>query len=163
VLGDTENHNNVSREWNNEWALESWVDPLISHWLRERFLPLLVKEPAEFPESDEDDPLREAIILKQKVYENALRSAPPSQKAVLFCPLPGEFRHLNWWLPKYCADHVDTFHVYAEMGNEERTEMQLKFQDSGNPCVFVTTPKVEWTGLNLAAAIHMVITDRSRY
>jgi hypothetical protein len=58
---------------------------------------------------------------------------------------------------------VDTFHVYAEMGNEELTEMQLRFQVSGNPCEFVTTPKVEWTGLNLAAAIHMVITDRSRY
>jgi hypothetical protein len=61
------------------------------------------------------------------------------------------------------AHHVDIFHMYAQMGNHGPTEMQLKFQDSGNPCVFITTPKVDGTSLNLAAAIHMVITDRSRY
>jgi hypothetical protein len=44
------------------------------------------------------------------------------------------------------------------MGNDERTEMQLKFQDSPNPSVFVTTPKVGGTGLNLTAANYAVIT-----
>jgi len=32
--------------------------------------------------------------------------------------------------------------MYAEMGNDERTEMQLKFQDSPNPSVFITTASV---------------------
>jgi len=50
--------------------------------------------------------------------------------------------------------------MYAEMGNDERTEMQLKFQDSPNPSVFVTTPKVGGTGLNLTAANHAVITQK---
>jgi hypothetical protein len=50
--------------------------------------------------------------------------------------------------------------MYAEMGNDERTEMQLKFQDSRNPSVFVTTPKVGWTGLYLTAANHAVITQK---
>jgi hypothetical protein len=49
--------------------------------------------------------------------------------------------------------------MYAEMGNDERTEMQLKFQDSPNPSVFVTTPKVGGTGLKLTAANHAVITQ----
>jgi SNF2 family DNA or RNA helicase len=49
--------------------------------------------------------------------------------------------------------------MYAEMGNDERTEMQLKFQDSPNTSVFVTTPKVGGTGLNLTAANHAVITQ----
>ena len=46
------------------------------------------------------------------------------------------------------------------MGNDERTEMQLKFRDSRNPAVFVTTPKVGGTGLNLTAANHAVITQK---
>jgi len=50
--------------------------------------------------------------------------------------------------------------MYAEMGNDERTEMQLKFQDSPNLSVFVTTPKVGGTGLNLTSANHAVITQK---
>jgi len=50
--------------------------------------------------------------------------------------------------------------MFAEMGNDERTEMQLKFQDSPYPCVFVTTPKVGGTGLNLTAANHAVLTQK---
>jgi len=79
---------------------------------------------------------------------------------VLFCPLPGEVRHLKRWLTKYFADHVDIFHMYAEMDNDERTEMQLRFQDSRNPSVFVTTPKVGGTGLYLTAANHVVMTQK---
>jgi len=121
---------------------------------------MLVIGHAEYPKPDEDDPLREALLPEQERHENALPSAPPPQKAVLFCPLPGQVRHLKWWLTKYFADHVDIFHMYAEMGNDERTEMQLRFQDSHNPSVFVTTPKVGGTGLNLTAANHAVITQK---
>jgi hypothetical protein len=84
--------------------------------------------------------------------DNAPPSLPPPQMAVLFCPLPGQVRHLKWWLTKIFGDNVDIFHMYAEMGNDERTEMQLKFQDSQNPSVFITTPKVGRTCLNPTAA-----------
>jgi hypothetical protein len=67
---------------------------------------------------------------------------------------------LKWWLSKCFADHLDIFYMYAEMGNDELTEMLLKFQDSPNPSVFVTTPKVGGTGLNLTAANHAVITQK---
>jgi hypothetical protein len=67
---------------------------------------------------------------------------------------------LKWWLTKYFADNVDIFHMYAEMGNDERTEMQFKFQDSRNRSVFATTHKVGRTGLNLTAANHVVITQK---
>jgi SNF2 family DNA or RNA helicase len=50
--------------------------------------------------------------------------------------------------------------MYAKMGNDESTEMQLKFQDSRNPSVIITTPKVGGTGLNLTAANHAVITQK---
>jgi SNF2 family DNA or RNA helicase len=38
--------------------------------------------------------------------------------------------------------------------------MQLKFQDSRNPSVFVMTPQVGGTGMNLTAANHGVITEK---
>jgi len=120
---------------------------------------MLVKEHAEYPELDQDDASRE-MLLPEERNKNALPSAPPPQKAVLFCPLPGQVCHLKWWLTKLFADNVDIFHMYAEMGNDERTEMQLKFQDSQNPSVFITTPKVGGTGLNLTAANHAVITQK---
>jgi len=50
--------------------------------------------------------------------------------------------------------------MFAEMGNNERIEMQLNFQDLPNPSVFVTTAKVGRTGLNLTAANHAVITQK---
>jgi len=50
--------------------------------------------------------------------------------------------------------------MYAAMGNDEYTQMQLKFQDSRNPSVFVTTPKVGRTALYLKAAKHAVITEK---
>ena len=46
------------------------------------------------------------------------------------------------------------------MGNDERTEMQLKFQYSPHPSVFLTTPKVVGTGLNLTATNHAVLTQK---
>jgi SNF2 family DNA or RNA helicase len=48
--------------------------------------------------------------------------------------------------------------MYVEMGKEKRTEMQLKFQDSTNPSVFVSTLKVGGTGLNLTTANHVLRT-----
>jgi SNF2 family DNA or RNA helicase len=58
------------------------------------------------------------------------------------------------------VDHLDIIHMYAEMGNDECTEMQLKFQGLPNPSVFVTIPKVGGTGLNLKAANHVVKTQK---
>jgi len=118
-----------------------------------------MKEPGEYPELDENDTSREAHLLKQVWHENTLPSPPPPQRAVQFCPLPSHVRHLNWWLTNYFADHVDMLHMYAEVGNDELTKMQLKFLDSQNPSVFVTTPKVGGTGWNLTAANHAVITQ----
>jgi SNF2 family DNA or RNA helicase len=50
--------------------------------------------------------------------------------------------------------------MYVEIGNNERTKMQLKFQELLNSSVFVTTPKVGGTGPTLTAANHVVITQK---
>ena len=120
---------------------------------------MLVKEPAAYPESDQDNVSRE-MLLPEERNEHAPPSAPPPQKAVLFCPLRGQVRHFKWWRTKFLADHVDIFHVYAKMGNDERPEMQLKFQDSRNPSVFKTIPKVGEIGQNRTDANCAVITKK---
>jgi SNF2 family DNA or RNA helicase len=79
---------------------------------------------------------------------------------VLFSPLPGQLCHLKWWLRKFFADHLNIFYMSSETGNDEGTDMQLKFQDLLNPSVFVITPRVGATGLNLTAANHVVITQQ---
>jgi len=121
---------------------------------------MLVNQPAEYSESDEDDPFREVLLPEHERHENALRSVPPPHNAVLVSPLPGQVHHLKWLLTKYFADHVVPFHMYAQMGTDECTEMQLKFQDSRNPSVFVMTPKVCGTGLNRTMANHVLMTQK---
>jgi len=161
VLGDTEDRNDVSRQWYNDWPLDTWVDSPIFRWLRDIFLPMLVNEQGEYPEPDEDEASNEALRHEPESNQSALpRGPPPPQKAVLFYPPPGQVHHVKRWLSKFFADHLDIFYMNAEMGNDECTEMQLQFQDSPNPSVFVNTPKVGGTGLNLSVANHAVITQK---
>jgi len=121
---------------------------------------MLVNAAAEYPEPDEDEASNEALLHEPEINSSPLPCAPHSQQAVLFCLPPGLVWHLKRWLIMGFADHLDIFYMYVEMGNDERTEMQLKFQDSPNPSVFVTTPKVGMSGLNLTAANHVVITEK---
>ena len=107
-------------------------------------MPMLVKKPEEFPETDKDEASNEALLYEPESNKFPLPSAPHSQNAVLVCPFPAQVRHMKWLLTRFFADHLDIFYMYSEMGNDEHTEMQLKFQDSPNPFVFVTTPK--WVG-----------------
>ena len=161
VLGDTEDQNDVSGQWYDKWPLDTWVDSPIFRWVRDTFLPMLVNESAEYPEPDVDEASNEALLDEPERLKSTLpRVPPPPHKAVLFCLLPGEVRHMKWWLTQFFVDNLDIFYMFAEMGNDEPTEMQLKFQDSPNPSVFVTTPKVGGTGLNLTAANHAVITQK---
>jgi len=121
---------------------------------------MLVDEAAEYPKPDEDEASHEALLHKPGRYNSTFCPAPPPQKVVLFCPRPGDVCHLKWWLRKSFTDSLDIFYMYVEMGNDERTETQLKFQYLPNPWVFVTTPTVGGTGLNLTAANHVVKTQK---
>jgi len=160
MLEDTEDCNDISGQWYNEWVLNTWVDSPIFRWLRQTFRPMPANEPAEYPKHDEDDPLGVALLPEQESHQNALPGAPPPPKEVWFCPLPGQFCHLKGWRMKYFADHVDIFHMYAKMGNDKCTEMQLEFLVSHNPSVFIMTPKVGVTGLNLTAPNIAEITQK---
>jgi hypothetical protein len=91
--------------------------------MQARFMPMLLQEPAEYPEPDKYEELHEALLYESESNKCALPSAPPSQNAVLFCPLPSQVRHLKRWLTKFFADHQDIFYMYSEIGNDERIEI----------------------------------------
>jgi len=160
VLGDTEDRNDVSGQWYNEWPFNTGVDSPIFRWLTDTFLPILFNAAAEYPKSDEDEASNEALLHEPESHSRTLPHSPPHQKAVLFCPLPSQVHHLKWWLTKFFGDHLDIFYTYAAMGNDERTEMPLKFQDSPNSSVFEITPKVGGMDLNLTAENHALITQK---
>jgi len=121
---------------------------------------MVVNTPVEYSEPDADEALNEALRHEPDRYNCSLPCSPPPQKVVLFCPLPGQVCHLKWWLTKFSADHIDIFYLYAEMGNDECTEMQLNFHDLPNPSIFVTWPKVGGVGLTLTASNHGVLTQK---
>ena len=129
-------------------------------WLRDTSLEKLFNESTENPEPDQDEASIEALQHEPESLKSTMPHALPPQKAVLFCPPPGQVRHLKWWLSKFFLENLDIFYMFGEMGNDERTEMQLKLQVSPNPSVFVTTPKVGRTGLNHTAANHAGLTQK---
>jgi hypothetical protein len=121
---------------------------------------MLLKEPVENPEPDDDKAVNEALLHGSESNKSAFPHTQHPQKAVRFCTPPVPVLHLKWWLTKLFADHLDIVYSYAELGNNERTEMQLELEDSRNFSMFVITPKVGGTSLNLKAANHTVITQK---
>jgi len=104
--------------------------------------------------------MKDLFLPEQDRNDKALTGATSPHKVVLLWPHCVQLHQLKWWLTKYSVNHVDIFHMYAEMSNDECTEMQLTFQDSQNPSVFVTTPWLVGTGLYLTAANHAVIMQK---
>jgi hypothetical protein len=78
---------------------------------------MLVNEPAEYPEPNKDNASGETLFPDARI-EISLPYAPLSQKPVQFCPLHGQVHHLKWWVTKYFVEHVDIFHLFADMGND---------------------------------------------
>jgi len=135
-------------------------DSSICGWLRDKILPRIFNAPAEYSKPDKDKASNETLLHEPEKYTSTLPSAPPPSTVVLFCPLPGEDCHLKWWLRKLFADHLDIFYQYEEMGNNECTQMQLKFEGLPNHSGFVTTSKVRGTGIYLTAANLAIISQK---
>jgi len=76
VLGDTKDRNDISRQWYDEWPLDTWVDSPILWWLWDTSLPMLGNEPAEYPEPAEDEASHEALLHKPESNKSSLPSAP---------------------------------------------------------------------------------------
>jgi len=77
VLEDTENWNAISGQWYDEWPLDTWVDSPIFRWLRDTFLPMLLKEPAGYPEPDEHEASNDVLLHQPESNKCALSRSPP--------------------------------------------------------------------------------------
>jgi len=120
---------------------------------------MLVRERAEYPEPDEDEASNEALLHEPESKKCSLSCVPPPQKAVLFCPLPDQVRDLKWWLTKF----LRIIRIFSTCMRKWATMSAQKCcSNSKIPQipVFITTPKVGGTGLNLTAANHAVITEK---
>jgi hypothetical protein len=96
---------------------------------------MLVHKPGEYHNPDKGNASLRVLLPEPVKHESTPPSVPPPKKAVVFCPFPDQVCPMKWWVTEYCADHVDIFHMYAETGKDEQTEMQHKCQDSRNHSV----------------------------
>jgi len=114
-MGDTDDHHDAGGKSYDQSPLNIRVDSPMNQWLRETFLAIDVNEPVEYQEPYQHEASSKSLLLEQERHDNALPISPPAQKAVFVCTLPGQVRHLKWCLITYIADHVDIFHMYAEI------------------------------------------------
>ena len=91
MLGHTEDRNEISGQWYNQWLLYNWMNSRVFGWLRETCVPMLVKEPAEDPEPDQDDESCEALLPEQGRYYNVLPGTSPPQRRCNFVPFLAKF------------------------------------------------------------------------
>jgi hypothetical protein len=84
VLGDTEDRNDVSGQSYYECPLHPWMDSPIFRLLRDTFLPMLVNEPAENSEPDEDDASNKVLLSEPESNKCALSPATPPQRRSYF-------------------------------------------------------------------------------
>ena len=76
--------------------------------------------------------------------------SPLRQKAVMFCPLPSQVRHVQWWL-RHNFSQVHLVRMLSDDSPDNHTKLMNEF---------LTTMKVGGTGLNLVAANHGVILQK---
>lgn len=65
---------------------------------------------------------------------------------------------MMWSLTKYVVD-VHILNMYTDIHNNKYKEMQFNFLNLHHLTVFITTPKVSGTGLNLTAANVVIISQ----
>jgi hypothetical protein len=123
-LGDWENSNNISGQSYNRGALHAWVDSLMLQLQRETYLNMSFNKPADYRKLAEDDLFGEVLLWEFDRHGTSLPIAPRLHQVVLFCVVHCQVHHLKWWIIKYFADLGAVFHMFAEMGDKENTEMQ---------------------------------------
>jgi hypothetical protein len=69
------------------------VLPLILQWRGEIFLLMFAIKHVDYPEQDQDDKSRDALLLEQDRHETSLPSAPSPQNVMQDCPLPDKVCH----------------------------------------------------------------------
>ena len=136
------------RKWREEWGEPAnFNEGPIFRWLR-GFMNDLITKSATIPLLND----------RAEQFETPVPS-PLRQKAVMFCPLPGQVWHVQWWL-RHNFSQVHLVRMLSDDSPDNRTELMNEFQNTARCAVFLTTTKVGGTGLNLVAANHAVILQK---
>ena len=142
-----DHHNSDELEWRDEWDAARFVEGPVFRWLRE-FMGELMTKSATVP-----------ILDKEADDSGSPFTSPLPQKAVMFCPLPGQVRHVQWWLRRNFPQ-VQVVRMLSGDSADDRMDLMNEFQSTAQCAVFLTTTKVGGTGLNLVAANHAVILQK---
>ena len=110
-------HEGVDYKWREEWDAANFVEGPVFRWLR-GFMGDLMTMDATIPLLDD----------RQQHSSDPVRSPLP-QKAVIFCPLPGEVRHVRWWLRQNFGQ-VKVVQMLSEDSSDKRQELMEEFQVS---------------------------------
>jgi hypothetical protein len=140
-----------SGEWKVNWDDIQMEEGPIFRWLRSEFLPALIHNEAHDLLPGLNDDLVPIVV------------PTPSnlpQKAVFFCTLPGQVRHLSWWIHSHFNEQICVFIMVSEDTPARRTQIIDEFESSSACAVFITTTKLGGTGLNLVAANHAVVLQK---
>jgi len=130
-------------------------------WER-HFCPRLSRNLQEYPK------LPKTTHQEQRTFQKRERkcttsSPPPTKGSTILYSFLAKFVIWSGGKHSFFGDNVDIFHIYTKWAMMNHTEMQLKFQDSWNPSVFITAPKVGGTGLNLQLQNHAAMTETFWY
>jgi len=100
------------------------------------------------------------LLHKPESNRDTHSSQSPQQYAGLYDDSPAKITYQKRRLTKYILDYLDVFPKFTEMDINKYTAIQLRFQNSPNPSVLVTTPKVAGHGLNFTAVNDAVIIQK---
>ena len=142
-----DHHDDGKCKWREESEPANFVEGPIFRWLR-GFMDDLITKSATIP------------LLNDRAEQfDAPVASPLRQKAVMFCPLPSQVRHVQWWL-RHNFPQVHLVRMQSDDYLDDRTELMNEFQNTARCAVFLTTTKVGGTGLNLVASNHAVILQK---
>jgi hypothetical protein len=80
VLGETEEWNDVYRQWCNKLPFNTWVDSLRYTCLAEPLLHMCLNESAEYPELDTENTLNQVLVAVPESNKSSFPHTPPSHK-----------------------------------------------------------------------------------
>ena len=137
-------HDDGKCKWQEEWEPANFDEGPIFRWLQ-GFMDNLTTKSATIP------------LLNDRVEQfEAPVPSPLRQKAVMFCPLPGQERHVQWWL-WHNFSQVHLVRMLSDDSPDDCMDLMHEFQYTARCAVVLTTTKVGGTGLNLVAANHSII------
>jgi len=150
----------MAKQFFKEGLLETSMNCVTFRWLRGIFLPVLFKNPGAYHKPDNYEDSYKVLLHEPKLNHNTWPCSPCCKHTVPCHCLSGQVSHLKWWLVNCFVDCADFTDMDSEKGKGGCTDIQLWFEDSPNPSVFITPVKVYGIHLNITTSNDAVITPK---